>query len=153
MTPISFEAHINALTEATEKLWEANERVLEARRGVHAATERARTTAQVTRELVATARHCREVTDGMIAKAAGITQALSFGEQRADRQVPAPHLLDTPANRRLLAALDAAVEAANEVDRERGWIDADGASVGIGETLAGMALTTSVEVFGPGGRD
>ena len=71
--------------------------------------------------------------------------------------VPSPvplHLLDTPATRRLLAALEAATEAANDVDRERGWLH-EGEPAGWGETLAGMAYTLRVEVEGPagGGRE
>jgi hypothetical protein len=62
-------------------------------------------------------------------------------------------LLDTPATRRLLAALEAAAEAGAAVDKERRWVDEDGEPVGHGETLAGMALVIRREIFGPEGRD
>lgn len=62
-------------------------------------------------------------------------------------------MLDTPANRRFLAALEAAAEAGAEVDRERGWIDESGEPIGHGETLAGLALLARREIFGPEGKD
>ncbi|MBC8101532.1 MAG: hypothetical protein H7Z41_02955, partial [Cytophagales bacterium] len=62
-------------------------------------------------------------------------------------------LLDTPATRALLEALEAAAAAGAAVDRERGWIDADGRAVGFGETLDGMAEQLRAEVIGPTGRD
>nr|CAA9212726.1 hypothetical protein AVDCRST_MAG63-52 [uncultured Armatimonadetes bacterium] len=62
------------------------------------------------------------------------------------------HLRDTPASRRLLAAVEEAVGA--DVDHERGRMQ-DGEPCGWGETFAGLALTLRVEVEGPagGGRD
>jgi hypothetical protein len=62
------------------------------------------------------------------------------------------HLLDTPASRRLLAALEEAAKAGAEVDRERGWMH-HGEPAGYGETLAGMALSLGLEVCGPVGRE
>ena len=53
------------------------------------------------------------------------------------------HLLDTPATRALLAALEAATVAAEAVDRERGN------TVNFSETLEGMALGLRTEIFGP----
>jgi hypothetical protein len=63
------------------------------------------------------------------------------------------HLLDTPATRRLLSSLEAAVAAAAEVDRERGWVDDAGEPTGWGETLAALTLTLGREVYGPQGRE
>lgn len=62
-------------------------------------------------------------------------------------------LLDTPAARRYLAALEAAAEAGAELDKERGWIDENGEPVGHGETIAGLALEMRREVFGPMGKE
>jgi hypothetical protein len=62
------------------------------------------------------------------------------------------HLLDTPASRRLLAALEEAAKAGADVDRERGWMH-DGEPAGYGETLGGMAMTLRIEVVGPVGRE
>lgn len=62
-------------------------------------------------------------------------------------------LLDTPGTRRLLSALEEATRAGEAVDRERGWVGADGEPTGYGETLAGMALQLRVEVMGPAGRE
>lgn len=59
------------------------------------------------------------------------------------------NLLDTPATRRLLAVLEEAAAAGAEVDRERGWLDADGDPTGYGETYEGRALALRSEVFGP----
>ena len=53
------------------------------------------------------------------------------------------HLLDTPATRILLAALEAATVAAEAVDRERGN------TVNFSETLEGIALGLRTEIFGP----
>lgn len=61
------------------------------------------------------------------------------------------HLLDTPATRALLAALEAAREAGAEVDRERGWVDASGEPIGFGEQLGAMALQLRTEIMGPVG--
>ena len=56
--------------------------------------------------------------------------------------------MTSPANRRLLAALRAAVEAAEEVDRERGdYPD------GFAEVLGHYAATIAQEVHGPEGGD
>lgn len=63
------------------------------------------------------------------------------------------HLLDTPASRAFLSALEAAAEAGAELDRERGWVDADGEAIGHGETLTGMALAMRTEIFGPSGKE
>jgi hypothetical protein len=62
-------------------------------------------------------------------------------------------LLDTEASREYLAALEAAAAAGERLDRERGWIDAQGEAVGHGETLAGMALAMRTEIFGPAGKE
>jgi len=61
-------------------------------------------------------------------------------------------MLNTPATRAYLAALEEATRAAEAVDRERGWIDEDGECIGFGETLAGMVLGLRREVFGARGR-
>jgi len=53
------------------------------------------------------------------ASAAGLNAAASPPSESAGVAVPL-HLLDTPASRRLLARLEQAQEAAEEVDRERG---------------------------------
>lgn len=63
---------------------------------------------------------------------------------------PTPlHLMDTPANRRLLAALVEAHKAALEVDEERGIYD------GFAEVLESFAAERRDEVFGSvgGGRE
>lgn len=59
------------------------------------------------------------------------------------------HLLDTPATRQLVAALEAATLAARAVDMERGWVDEEGRPCGIGETLGALYLEWRVEVEGP----
>ncbi len=61
--------------------------------------------------------------------------------------------LDTPATRELLAALEAARALARRVDRERGWIDADGVGVGFEESLAAQHLLLEWEVLGPRGKE
>jgi len=67
--------------------------------------------------------------------------------------MPAPtiplHLLDTPATRALMDALEAATLAAEAVDRERGNVHPDGTPSGFAETIGGMALGLRTEVFGP----
>lgn len=63
------------------------------------------------------------------------------------------HLLDTPAGRRFLTALENAQETAAEVDRERGWVDGDGTPSGYSEDLAGLLLRLRREVIGPAGRE
>ncbi len=62
------------------------------------------------------------------------------------------HLLDTPASRRLLALLEKT--AALAVDRERGWLDSDGESVGMPESVEQLAIGLRYDVHGaPDGRD
>lgn len=86
-----------------------------------------------------------------------VVRLVALGAKRPGVPVAADalsiHLLDTPETRRLLAALDAAVDAAALVDRQRGWVDADGESTGWGETLAGLAFELRQEVEGTPGRD
>ena len=53
----------------------------------------------------------------------------------------------------MMYALNQSAQAGAEVDRERGWIEADGAAVGFGEQLAGIALEVLTEALGPSGRD
>jgi hypothetical protein len=65
--------------------------------------------------------------------------------QAAGLQVPLD-LLDTPANRRLLAALEVAWTAAREVDYERGYGD-DGPAQDLEDWVAG----TKEEIYGPAG--
>jgi hypothetical protein len=62
-------------------------------------------------------------------------------------------LLDTPAVRELLAAVEAAAEKAEAVDRERGWVDGDGDPIGWAESLRGMAIRLRMEAEGPRGLD
>ena len=61
--------------------------------------------------------------------------------------------LDTPASRRLLSALEAAAEAGAALDRERGWVDADGDPIGHGEHLGGLVLAMRTEIYGPKGGE
>lgn len=72
-------------------------------------------------------------------------------EHPARARVPLA-LLDTPATRTLVAALEAATLAARAVDLERGWVDEEGRPCGIGETLGALYLEWRVEVEGPAGR-
>jgi hypothetical protein len=67
-------------------------------------------------------------------------------------QVPL-HLMDTPAARRLVEALEETARIALEVDQERGWIDSNGESAGYADTIGGMALGLRTEVYGPRGRE
>jgi hypothetical protein len=77
------------------------------------------------------------------------------------RQPTPLHLLSTPASRRLLRTLRAAVDAAEDVDAERGHVLPDdfplqpGESRGTGwaETLSELVLRLSIEVEGPRGRE
>lgn len=60
-------------------------------------------------------------------------------------------LLNTPATRDLVAALETAHTIACQVDEERGWVDEDGEAIGFGETLGGMLLGLRREVYGAKG--
>jgi hypothetical protein len=86
-----------------------------------------------------------------------LKRLLALGASRPGGQVARDtlplELLDTPAARRYLAALEAAAEAGAELDRERGWLDENGEPVGHGETLAGLALEMRREVYGPEGKE
>lgn len=103
------------------------------------------------REALEEARKARKASEQIL------NRLIAMGAKRPGSAVAADalplHLMDTPANRRYLAALEAAAEAGAAVDRERGWIDANGESTGHGETLAGLALLTRREVHGPEGRE
>ena len=81
---------------------------------------------------------------------------LALGARRPGQAVAADslplELLDTPASRRLLAALEEAQKAGEALDRERGWLH-DGEPCGWGEMLGGMVLTLRVEVEGPQGKE
>ena len=57
------------------------------------------------------------------------------------------HLLDTPANRRLLEALREAHAAALEVDRERGY----GEEGVISQDIENLLSEVQLEVYGPSG--
>lgn len=71
------------------------------------------------------------------------------GQEHPARSRVSLHLLDTPATRQLVAALEAATLAARAVDIERGWVDEEGRPCGIGETLGALYLEWRVEVEGP----
>lgn len=62
-------------------------------------------------------------------------------------------LLDTPATRRLLDALQFAVSCAQEVDTERGWTLASGEGCGMVDTIGDIAEALRQQVEGPKGRD
>ena len=98
---------------------------------------------QFAREAV---RACEDALQRLLALGADLSRP---GFVPARDQLPL-HLLDTPASRRLLASLEAAAEAAAEVDRERGWVH-EGEPCGYGETLQGLAATVRQEVEGPRG--
>lgn len=75
------------------------------------------------------------------------------GDAVIDREALPLSLLDTPANRRYLAALSVALEAARQVDEERGWIDPDSGPCGVSEAVAALYVEARREVEGPGGRE
>jgi hypothetical protein len=69
---------------------------------------------------------------------------------------PAPvplHLLSTAASRRLLDALEFAVQCAQEVDAERGWTLADGTGCGLTDTVGDVYERLWQQVEGPRGRE
>ena len=74
---------------------------------------------------------------------------------RVSRDVLRLDQLDTPASRRLLSLLQDALVAAQELDQERGWVDADGEGIGWAETIGGWELGLRREVYGArgGGRE
>jgi hypothetical protein len=86
-----------------------------------------------------------------------VRRLIAMGASRPGKPAPVDtlplELLDTPATRRLVEALETAASAAADVDRERGWIDADGEPSGIGETLAGLLYQWRRDVYGPSGKD
>lgn len=102
---------------------------------------------------VDTARRCALAAKAAASDALGML--LTMGARRPGDPVAADVLrldqLDTSASRALLAALEAAQQAGEALDRERGWLQ-DGVPCGWGETLAAMALTLRIEVEGPKGR-
>ncbi len=61
-------------------------------------------------------------------------------------------LMDTPAPRELLEALEEAARKGAAVDRERRWYDEDGNPLGFGQTLSEMADHLRREIFGMPGR-
>jgi hypothetical protein len=71
--------------------------------------------------------------------------------------VPVPlHLLDTPATRRLLDALQYAMQCAQDVDRERGWtIDGtpSGEGIGMTDSVGDVYERFRQQVEGPKGRE
>jgi len=73
-------------------------------------------------------------------------------EHPARRAVPLERLR-TPATEALVEPLGAAVDAAREVDIERGWVDEEGRPCGVAETLGAIYLEWSQEVTGPAGRE
>ena len=87
-------------------------------------------------------------------EAMGAILAGPEGMPAPDRFAAVPlRLLDTPAGRELLAALDAAAEAAGALDRERGWTDPDGSPCGWAESVGGLAEKLRLEIDGPTGRE
>ena len=66
-------------------------------------------------------------------------------------ETPAAPTGDTEASDTGQSGVD--IPAALAVDRERGWIDADGDGIGYTETIGGIALKLRGEVSGPKGRD
>jgi hypothetical protein len=75
----------------------------------------------------------------------------------APASAPIPlELLDTPATRRLLDALQYAVECAQTVDRERGWTmdgTASGEGIGLTDSVGDVYERFRQQVEGPRGRE
>jgi hypothetical protein len=107
----------------------------------------------------------RNLADEANDRAQGIRRALvRAGVSVPDLPPPSPvplHLLSTPAGRRLLEALRAAVEAAEAVDAERGNVlpadfplqEGETRGTGYAESLSEILLRLRVEVEGPKGRE
>ncbi len=62
------------------------------------------------------------------------------------------HLLDTPATNRLLCALVSAIDAARDVDRERGWLQ-NGQPCGWTDTIGDLCQKLQIEIHGPSGGE
>jgi len=95
--------------------------------------------------------HSDEVTAelaGMIGREAARVIAHADVKTVTPKFIVPMHLLDTPANRRYLAALEAAYEAGIEVDRERGYDEYDGVAE---QEVANLLAHTRAEVHAPTG--
>jgi len=97
-----------------------------------------------------------EISDANEASQSLYLLLLQMGARVEDGPAPEPvplHLLSTPATRRLLDALQYAVECAQEVDRERGHVLADGTGTGLTDTVGDVYERLRQQVEGPRGRE
>ena len=95
--------------------------------------------------------HSDEVTAelaGMIGREAARVIAHSKVENIMPKFIVPMHLLDTPTNRRYLAALEVAYSAGIEVDFERGYEDGEGVAE---QEVANLLSYTRAEIHAPTG--
>ena len=105
-------------------------------------------------DLVSAEQHVRDANEASqsvylaLVRAGGSAGSGSVAPQALDLA-----LLDTPAARRLLDALQFAVACAQDVDAERGWVLPSGEGCGLVDTIGDITEALRQQVEGPKGRD